>query len=179
MSSHRLPKVHVTDKTEIGKAIRKAREAGAEFVVALPHWGIEYILNHSKAQGDLAKWLVASGCDAVVGAHPHVVQDSETLDGVPVVYSLGNAVSNMSAINTRIGMAVRLRIATDCTGERRMLSPEYLLTWCTRPGTLPDSYAVIPVREFIGKRDLWKNPSDYDEMISSYNRVKEKTGIVD
>jgi poly-gamma-glutamate synthesis protein (capsule biosynthesis protein) len=174
-----FPKVHVTNKTEIGKAIRKARETGAEFVVALPHWGIEYILNHSKAQGELAKWLVASGCDAVVGAHPHVVQDSETLDGIPVVYSLGNAVSNMSAINTRIGMAVRLRIATDRSGERRMLSPEYILTWCTRPGTLTDSYAVIPVRDFIGKRDLWKNPSDYDEMISSYHRVKEKTGIVD
>ncbi|HCC21928.1 TPA: capsular biosynthesis protein, partial [Candidatus Uhrbacteria bacterium] len=30
------------------------------------------------------------GADLIVGSHPHMVQDIELVDGVPVVYSLGN-----------------------------------------------------------------------------------------
>lgn len=177
--SEDYPKVHVTDKEEISAAIGKARAAGTEFVIALPHWGTEYVLHHSSEQEDLARWLVGQGCDAVVGAHPHVVQDAGRIGDAPVVYSLGNAISNMSARNTRIGLAVVLRIVTEFWGSRRMLDPEYILTWCTRPGTLTDSYATIPVRDFLGKRDLWKDPSDYDNMEQSYRRVKEACGIED
>ena len=174
-----FPKVHVTSKEEIGAAIRKARKAGAEFVIALPHWGIEYVLRHSSSQGKLAEWLVGQGCDAVVGAHPHVVQDYETLGTSPVVYSMGNAVSNMSARNTQVGMAVVLKIVTDKDEVRKMGEPEFIFTWCSRPGTLTDSYSVVPIKKFIGKRDLWKDTADYDNMVASYERVKRETGITD
>ena len=174
-----FPKVHSINRKEIAEAIRRAKDAGAEFIVALPHWGTEYVLRHSREQEDLASWLVGQGCDAVVGAHPHVVQDCETIGDVPVVYSMGNAVSNMSARNTQVGMAVRLRIVTDWSGKRKMIDPEFIFTWCSRPGTLTGSYSVVPVKEFVGKRDLWKNPSDYDNMVLSYERVKRETGIVD
>lgn len=182
-----FPKVHRTDKTEIADAIRRAREAGAEFVIALPHWGTEYALNHSSSQEKLADWLVEQGCDAVVGAHPHVVQDWErvaSLSGsrpkaAPVIYSLGNIVSNMSATNTQVGLITKLMIVTDEDGNKRLLKPKFIFTWCTRPGTLTDSYATIPVRDFISKRSLWNNKADYDNMIRSYERVKAATHIVD
>ena len=181
------PKVHRTDKKEIEAAVRRARKAGAEFVIALPHWGTEYVLNHSASQEALADWLVEIGCDAVIGAHPHVVQDYEKVVGfsgsrlkfVPVVYSLGNIVSNMSATNTQVGLVAKLRIVTDCEGKKEMIEPQLVFTWCTRPETLTDSYSTIPVKEFLGKRDLWKSPADYDNMVRSYERVKSTTGIKD
>ncbi|MBR5660770.1 MAG: CapA family protein [Bacteroidales bacterium] len=182
-----FPKVHRTDKAEIADAILRARSAGAEFVIALPHWGTEYALNHSSSQEKLADWLVEQGCDAVVGAHPHVVQDWERVASMsdnrpkaaPVIYSLGNLVSNMSATNTQVGLITKLMILTDEDGSKRLLKPKFIFTWCTRPGTLTDSYATIPVREFISKRSLWKNKADYDNMIRSYERVKAVTRIVD
>ncbi|MCR5463177.1 MAG: CapA family protein [Bacteroidales bacterium] len=182
-----FPKVHRTDKSEIADAIRRAREAGAEFVIALPHWGTEYALNHSSSQEKLADWLVEQGCDAVVGAHPHVVQDWERVASMsgsrpkaaPVIYSLGNIVSNMSATNTQVGLITKLMIVTDEDGNKRLLKPKFIFTWCTRPGSLTDSYATIPVRDFISKRSLWKNKADYDNMIRSYERVKAATRIVD
>lgn len=127
------------------------------------------------------------GCDAVVGAHPHVVQDWERVASMsdnrpkaaPVIYSLGNLVSNMSATNTQVGLITKLMILTDEDGSKRLLKPKFIFTWCTRPGTLTDSYATIPVREFISKRSLWKNKADYDNMIRSYERVKAVTRIVD
>ena len=182
-----FPKVHLTDKKEIEAAVRRARRAGADFVIALPHWGTEYVLNHSSSQEALADWLAGIGCDAVIGAHPHVVQDcglvSAFSDGslkkVPVVYSLGNIVSNMSATNTQVGMIASLRIVTDEDGVKTMLPPRLTFTWCTRPGTLTDSYATVPVKDFIDKKELWKRPADHDNMVRSYLRVKSQTGIED
>lgn len=182
-----FPKVHLTDKKEIEAAVRRARRAGADFVIALPHWGTEYVLNHSSSQEALADWLAGIGCDAVIGAHPHVVQDcgmvSAFSDGslkkVSVVYSLGNIVSNMSATNTQVGMIASLRIVTDEDGVKTMLPPRLTFTWCTRPGTLTDSYATIPVKDFIDKKELWKRPADHDNMVRSYLRVKSQTGIED
>ena len=96
----------------------------ADFVIALPHWGTEYRLRHDADQGSWAEWLAAEGVDAVVGAHPHVVQDTTHIRGVPVIYSLGNTVSNMSAPNTRIGLLATLRFVSDpVTGEKRLLEP--------------------------------------------------------
>ncbi|MBR5175930.1 MAG: CapA family protein [Bacteroidales bacterium] len=182
-----FPKVHLTDKKEIEAAVRRARRSGADFVIALPHWGTEYVLSHSSSQEALADWLAGIGCDAVIGAHPHVVQDcgmvstfSEgSIKKVPVVYSLGNIVSNMSATNTQVGMIACLSIVTDEDGVKTMLPPRLIFTWCTRPGTLTDSYATVPVKDFIDKKELWKRPADHDNMVRSYLRVKAQTGIED
>ena len=182
-----FPKVHRIDTVEIAGAIQRAKESGADFIVALPHWGAEYVLRHSASQERLARWLAGKGCDAVIGAHPHVLQDTTTMivqNGksmrqVPVVYSLGNFISNMSAPNTQIGMMVTLRFTKDWLGNRNMLEPLLTLTWCSRPGHLTRGYTTIPVKEYIGKRDHWRNPWDYDKMVTSYERVKRETGIID
>lgn len=183
----KFPKVHRIDTSEIASAILRARNTGADFIIALPHWGNEYVLRHSGQQEKLARWLAEKGCDAVIGAHPHVLQDTTTITAskgesmrqVPVIYSLGNFISNMSAPNTQIGMMVTLRFTKDWLGNRNMLEPLLTLTWCSRPGHLTHGYTTIPVKEYIGKRDLWLNPWDYDKMIASYERVKKETGIID
>ncbi|USN87843.1 MAG: CapA family protein [Candidatus Nomurabacteria bacterium] len=56
------------------------------------HWGNEYKLNQSEQQQDLAKELISDGADLIIGHHPHVTQGIEQIDGVPVIYSLGNLV---------------------------------------------------------------------------------------
>ena len=60
-----------------------------------------------------------------------------------------------------------------------MLEPELEFLWCTLPGTLTSSYATIAVRDYIGKRNLWKDPSDYDNMLATLSRVLGSTGIND
>ena len=116
--------------------------------------------------------------DAVVGAHPHVVQDTTHIAGVPVIYSMGNAVSNMSKENTRLELMVTLRFTfDDWSGRKRMLEPELRFLWCTLPGKLIQGYATLFPDEWTGRRDAWKDPSDYDEMQRTLTRVKAATGI--
>lgn len=173
------PKVNVTNREEVTRAVGRARRLGARYVIALPHWGLEYQLKHSAGQERVARWLQEAGTDAVIGAHPHVVQDTSRIDGMPVVYSMGNAVSNMSAQNTRLELLVTLRIVRDAMGEATLLTPALTFLWCTLPGTLTDSYATIAVEDYIGKRDLWMDPSDYDNMKATWERVRAATGIGD
>ncbi len=174
----REPDVLRMRKDDVKQAIDKAKAAGAQFIVALPHWGSEYVLIHGADQENWARWLVDQGCCAVVGGHPHVVQDTTHINGVPVVYSVGNAVSNMSAKNTRLELAVTLRFVTDRnTGKSTMLEPELDFMWCTLPGRLTDSYATIFVDEWLGRRDEWIDPSDYDNMVATLERVRAATGI--
>lgn len=54
------------------------------------HWGDEYTLKHNSTQEKLAHELIDMGIDAIVGHHPHVIQDIEIYKNVPIFYSLGN-----------------------------------------------------------------------------------------
>lgn len=166
------PKIlRLNDKEALAAALGKASESDVALI--LPHWGTEYELTHSASQEKDAKWFVSHGADAIVGAHPHVIQDIQTIENVPVFYSLGNAVSNMSALNTQMGMMVRIRIIRYHNGTTRLLEPEYELLWCSRPGGYCTDYTVLPVEEFIGTREHWHGPWEYDKMIETRKRIKK------
>ena len=170
------PKVnYMNDRTLLKEALN--RSANADFTLVLPHWGNEYELTHSTQQKETARWLVGNGADMIIGTHPHVVQDCETIDGVQVAYSLGNAVSNMSAANTQIGLMAEIKIVREDNGDVKVLPIGFTWLWCSRPGGYCDSYCVLPVEEFIGSRDRWKGAWEYDKMISTFERVRKATGI--
>jgi poly-gamma-glutamate synthesis protein (capsule biosynthesis protein) len=67
-----------------------ALRARVDVCVVLVHWGRNY-REVQPLQQRLAKEISAAGPDLVVGHHPHVAQPLEYVDGVPVLYSLGNA----------------------------------------------------------------------------------------
>jgi poly-gamma-glutamate capsule biosynthesis protein CapA/YwtB (metallophosphatase superfamily) len=73
---------------------RRAREAGAEVVVASLHCCLEYQHGPTDAQVAAAEALLASpDVDLVLGHHAHVVQPFERVDGEWVAYGLGNHVA--------------------------------------------------------------------------------------
>lgn len=162
------------EKERIAEAFACAREKGADYIIALPHWGPEYILKHSKAQEETALWLAGNGADFIIGAHPHVVQDTSAIGNTPVVYSLGNAVSNMSATNTQLEMMATIKIVRHCSGDLSFLPLELDYLWCSRPGGFNSSYTVIPIAEYIDRPEAWQNRNDYDKMISTYRRVRKE-----
>ncbi|MCI1640005.1 MAG: CapA family protein [Bacteroidales bacterium] len=178
-----FPAVCRTNPEEIREAIGKAEKDNADYIIAMPHWGTEYHLGHSESQAKEALQLAADGADIIIGGHPHVVQDTSNLKTgnktVPVIYSMGNAVSNMSARNTRLELAVKINIIRDIYGNKTVSGPELVFLWCTLPGKLCNNYSVIRVKQFIGHRNEWMDPSDYDNMIDTYISVKKQTGLKD
>ena len=103
--------VNYMDTTEIARDIKKAKQLKPDIILAIPHWGIEYVLHPNQQQKDIAAWLLRKGVDHVIGGHPHVLQPMERRNkakngGNVVVYSLGNYVSNMTKVNTDGGAMV-------------------------------------------------------------------------
>jgi poly-gamma-glutamate synthesis protein (capsule biosynthesis protein) len=92
-------RVNMIDTLQIKKDVQKSKQRGAEFVFMTIHWGNEYELKANETQIKLAEYFAKIGVNAVIGSHPHVVQNFDyqyAIDStrVPVFYSLGNMVSN-------------------------------------------------------------------------------------
>ncbi|MDA3053908.1 MULTISPECIES: CapA family protein [unclassified Campylobacter] len=80
----------------------------ADFVVVLPHWGVEYTHKPTATQKKQAQFLANSGADLIIGTHPHVIQPLELITtddnrSVPCFYSLGNFISNQDESARMLG----------------------------------------------------------------------------
>lgn len=113
-------------------------EAAADrFVIVFPHWGEEYIQAPQAGQRDRAHRMIAAGADLIIGAHPHVVQGIEMIDGVPVVYSLGNFIFDQEFGETTKGLTVG--VILDREAGTLYVSP--ISTIGARPAPLSDEEA--------------------------------------
>ena len=164
-SSKAWPKVQRMDTLAL-KPVMERASSKADLVLVFPHWGIEYDLKHSARQEEMARWLIAQGAHAIVGAHPHVVQDMQWIEGVPVFYSLGNALSNQNDLPARLEAALTLRFVIHLGERPQLLEPRLDYLWCTKPGMVEDSFSAVPVTL---PQTYWRVPSDYEQMKSTLN----------
>ncbi len=80
----------------------------SDFQIIYIHWGEEYKTKNNTAQKKLATELVRLGADLIVGHHPHVVQNIDLVNGVPVFYSLGNYIFDQYfSSETQIGLLLK------------------------------------------------------------------------
>ena len=125
--------VNLIDTTQIKQDIAKAKAMQPDAIIAIIHWGTEYVLTPVSSQRWQADWLLAHGVDHVIGGHPHVVEPIEFRDSTHlVVWSLGNYISNMTKDTTYGGLMVTLKLEKDST--TRVSSTDYSLVWTSRPG---------------------------------------------
>lgn len=93
------------------EVIKKARK-NSDIVIAVVHWGTEGDSNYGRDQYNLAEEFAAAGADAIIGGHTHCLQGFDMIEGVPVIYSLGNFWFSSSTLDT--GLA---RVTIDENGE--------------------------------------------------------------
>jgi poly-gamma-glutamate synthesis protein (capsule biosynthesis protein) len=73
--------------------IAAARKAGAEFVVVMPHWGVEYTDLLTPGQTIDARRMIDAGADLILGSHSHWFGPMAQIGPDHVVfYSLGDLV---------------------------------------------------------------------------------------
>ena len=84
------------DTDRILRDAKTARQLGAEVVIVSMHWGNEMSHQLNSQQTNVADALTKSGdVDLIVGHHAHVVQPIEKVNGVWVMYGMGNVLSNL------------------------------------------------------------------------------------
>ena len=126
--------VNYIDTVEIKADIAKARQMKPDFIIAIPHWGIEYQLLPSAEQRQLADWLLRQGVDHIIGGHPHVPQPIELRNNGNklVAYSLGNYISNQARPNTYGGVMVRMELSKK-GNKAKLDNAGYCLYFVSRP----------------------------------------------
>jgi len=81
----------LNSKDMITEEIKKLKQdMSVDFIIVMPHWGVEYEKISEAFQKEYARDWVDAGADIVVGAHPHVIQDNEIYKDKNIYYSLGN-----------------------------------------------------------------------------------------
>ncbi|MBW2278989.1 MAG: CapA family protein [Deltaproteobacteria bacterium] len=104
--------------------VRKAHEQ-ADLVVLFLHWGIRYHRPPTAFQRDLARAAVKAGADLIVGHHAHFWQPVELVEGVPVVYGVGNFAFGSGNRRADEGLLVRATIGSGHF-EQIELFPTYI-----------------------------------------------------
>lgn len=117
--------VNYIDTAEIAADLRSIEDMHIDLKIMSIHWGDEYVVKAIPKQREMARWLADKGFDLIIGGHPHVVEDAEYLtvtrvrdnkeviEQVPVLYSLGNFISNQRRLNTNGGIMTRIDIRRD------------------------------------------------------------------
>lgn len=102
---------------EVYKRIAEASEE-ADIVVVYMHWGKEMTDEPQEKDKQMAYRMIDAGADAVIGAHPHVLQGMEFYKGKLIAYSLGNFIFTMSHNELGRQTAI-LQWSIDSTGKQR------------------------------------------------------------
>lgn len=147
--------VNYIDTAEIAADLRSIEDDSIDLRIMSIHWGDEYVLKAIPKQRQMARWLADHGFDLIIGGHPHVVEDAEYLtvtrivDGqevqkqVPVLYSLGNLISNQRREHTNGGIMVQIDINhADASIQNVTYLPCYV-----HKGTIAYEKDGQPVRE--------------------------------
>jgi len=111
------------DVSPIARQVEAARAAGADAVVALLHWSLEFESFPLRNVVETGHRILELGVDVIIGNHPHGVQPIERytyVDGVSgrnreglIIYALGDLVSfrRKDVPNSRLGNLARIRLS--------------------------------------------------------------------
>jgi poly-gamma-glutamate synthesis protein (capsule biosynthesis protein) len=105
--------MYVVDATPTDAQLAVMRQyAKVMPVVAFPHMGVEYRQTAEPEKISAYHRMIDNGADMVVGAHPHVIQNSESYKGHLIAYSVGNFLfdQQIQGRNTTLGLGVGLRM---------------------------------------------------------------------
>lgn len=138
------------------------KSEGAEVTVIYLHWGNEYQLEADENQKKIAKKLCDLGVDAIIGAHPHVVQPVDLItstDGTHktvCAYSLGNMISNqrkhlmgLKTGHTEDGLFFKMTFEKYSDGTVVFDSVKSIATWVK---LVSNEYTLIPLSSGLEKK---------------------------
>lgn len=146
---------NVIEEAAILDEARRAREAGADFVVLSMHWGANYDATPDELQTTLGPRILASAdVDLILGHHAHVVQPVTRIGDEFLVYGMGNFLSNQSPescdvcpVSTQDGVIVHLTVTEDeASGQWRVSDISHTPTWVDR-----STYEIVDVLRGSGR----------------------------
>ena len=141
-----------TEQLEIDLA-NSLKDTTIDMRIMYIHWGTEYQLQHNAYQQGVGQWLADLGIDLIIGGHPHVVQDHGILtaaDGrkVPVVYALGNLISNQRWEDSNGGIMTTVDIDRE---THKIVSIDFIPVYVHKGSLMNErrNYYCVPTVDYL------------------------------
>lgn len=170
-------------KADLAADIKRLRDAGAEVVIAFPHWGAEYVREPDASQMKYAKRLAAAGADIILGSHSHMVQPTllrtmtdstgRTRDAF-VIFSLGNFLSDHVLQYTDCGVILEFTISENSDGTFSVGDIGYIPTYCWQPSE--GDVRILPSGKYLREGPVGMTPEAHDRLVQSYQEIVEVLG---
>lgn len=150
-----------------------------DITIALVHWGSEYNDTHSTSQEKIRDLLLENGVDAILGTHPHYVQEIafDKKAGTVVAYSLGDFISDRERAGTEYGIVLDLEITKDNeAGTAKITNCTYnpIFTTQDEEGLLRVVRIQPAIEAYEGKYLDRVSAEDYAAMVSALDRIADR-----
>lgn len=164
--------VNSISSSSIQDVIAEAKQ-NSDYVIVMPHDGVEYIKIPTPHIRRLYKQFVDWGASAVVATHPHCIQGMERYKNAPIIYSTGNLFFNSKNTLDFVsdlpgwynGMMVKLSFGNDG------IEPEWIFTKNIRNRELVVDHSDDRVEYFYGLCDILSDDKKYEDVL---NEVMER-----
>ena len=162
--------------------MKRLKNAGAEIIITLPHWGEENTYIPDSTQEKYTKRLAAAGVDIILGSHSHMVEPMLIVEGtgsdgrprqVFRIYSLGNFISSMTMKRTDNGIILDFTIVEQPDGTFRVENVGYVPVYVWKHA---GKFTVLPILKYTGEnRPSAMTDDQYNRMVESYYEI---TGVL-
>ena len=164
------------DTDRITDILRRLEKEKPDVTIALVHWGSEHNDTHSKTQEKIRDLMLENGVDAILGTHPHYVQqvDYNKEAGTLVAYSLGDFLGDRDRSGTEYGVVLNLEITKDNTaGTTKITGFSYqpIFTCQDEEGLLRVVRIHAAVAAYEGGYLDRVSAEDYAAMINALSRI--------
>jgi len=134
-------------KEKAERDIAYAREKGAEFVLCYIHWGDDYDMVPNDEQYQILSEMQEMDFDYIVGSHTHCLQShhvavSKTGRQIPMMYSMGNFVTNERLELCKHTGVLQLML---CRENGKINVQEYFVPCYVFDEIAATKYPVVPV----------------------------------
>ena len=162
--------------------VQRLRDAGAEVIIAMPHWGVEYRREPQQSMLSMAEKLVAAGADVVLGSHPHMVQPLRFIEATTatgevrrglVAFSLGNFISNQSKQYTDAGILLDFTLQERETGGFDVTDVRVMPTFCWRQ---PNLVQTLPALKYYDAPPAGMDDASWQRLRDSVDDLRQLIG---
>lgn len=139
--------------------VQKARDMGADLIVACPHWGEQYTTVTSEEENTFSKLYTELGVDLIFGCHPHILQRVEMLRNAQghrtlCFYSMGNYVASLMSPECLIGGIARATFIKEPDGTARVAAASLVPTViCNTYGPNMTAFPILDYTEEIAAQN--------------------------
>lgn len=169
-------------KADFKGDIQRLKDAGADVIIALPHWGDEYIQQPDGNQIYYAGKLASAGADIILGSHSHMVQPMEykvftDANGVGrevfAIFSMGNFISDMTKKYTDSGIILDFTIQEQADGTFRVENVGYVPLYMWKQD---GQYSVVSSAQYLNSRPTGMDDANYNRMVETYSELQQVLG---